>query len=297
MSVHNQFPKKHNQMNELLKKQLIEALKDQKEIFGDNLFEQKKLNRKTTLKIKPEEKRGIKTYSEIQGIDTKANKKIMEEKSEEIYKIESQEKEESQLFEEPKEKWELSKNLNELNDLICNCQNCQLGATRNKFVFGSGNPNADAIVIGEGPGADEDAQGLPFVGRAGKLLTDILKAINFSRDEVYIANVVKCRPPGNRTPYPQEMDTCLPYLKKQIELIQPKVILLLGLTAAQAILKKKESLTKMRGKIFEFENKKVIVTYHPAALLRNPNWKRGCWEDVKKFRKLYDELVTGNGKK
>ncbi len=296
MSVHNQFPKKHNQMNELLKQQLIEALKDQKEIFGDNLFEQNKLNRKTSLKIKTEQSKEFKPKSGTNRDNSIRKLKDKEEKPEVTYKIESQKKAGSQLFEEPKEKWELSKNLNELNDLICNCQNCQLGATRNKFVFGSGNPNADAIVIGEGPGADEDAQGLPFVGRAGKLLTDILKAINFSRDEVYIANVVKCRPPGNRTPYPQEMDTCLPYLKKQIELIQPKVILLLGLTAAQGILKKKESLTKMRGKIYEFENKKVIVTYHPAALLRNPNWKRGCWEDVKIFRKLYDELVTGNGK-
>jgi DNA polymerase len=147
------------------------------------------------------------------------------------------------------------------------------------------------MCIGEGPGADEDAQGLPFVGRAGRLLTDILKAINFSREEVYIANVVKCRPPGNRTPLPVEMDTCLPYLKKQIELIKPKVILCLGLTAAQAILKKKDSLTNMRGKIFDFENAKVMVTYHPAALLRNPNWKRSCWEDVQNFRKLYNELT------
>jgi DNA polymerase len=170
-----------------------------------------------------------------------------------------------------------------------------LGATRNKFVFGSGSPNADVMVIGEGPGADEDAQGLPFVGRAGKLLTDILKAINFSRDEVYIANIVKCRPPGNRTPSPQEMDACLPYLKKQIEIIKPKLILCLGLTAAHGLLKNKDSLTNMRGKVFEFEKAKVIVTFHPAALLRNPNWKRDCWEDVKKFRKLYDQIVLNNG--
>ncbi len=152
------------------------------------------------------------------------------------------------------------------------------------------------MVIGEGPGADEDAQGLPFVGRAGKLLTDILKAINFGRDEVYIANVVKCRPPGNRTPLPQEMDSCMPYLRKQIKLIKPKLILCLGLTAAQGLLKRRESLTSMRGKVFDFENVKVMVTFHPAALLRNPNWKRDCWEDVKKFRKLYDELVLADGK-
>jgi DNA polymerase len=150
------------------------------------------------------------------------------------------------------------------------------------------------MCIGEGPGAEEDIQGLPFVGRAGKLLTDILKAINLSRDEVFIANVVKCRPPGNRTPNPVEMDTCMPYLKKQIEIIKPKAILCLGLTAAQGVLKKRDSLTKMRGQVFDFESgsrsTKVMVTYHPAALLRNPNWKRPCWEDVQNFRKLYDEL-------
>ncbi|MEJ2506106.1 MAG: uracil-DNA glycosylase, partial [Ignavibacteriaceae bacterium] len=154
-----------------------------------------------------------------------------------------------------------------------------------------GNPNADVMCVGEGPGAEEDKQGLPFVGRAGQLLTDILKAIKFERDEVYIANIVKCRPPGNRTPLPDEMDTCLPYLRKQYELIQPKLILCLGLTAAKGLLKSRESLTSMRGKIYEFEDAKVMVTYHPAALLRNPNWKRPCWEDLKKFKQLYDDLV------
>jgi DNA polymerase len=283
-------------MENSLKKKLIEALKDQKEIFGDDLFEQKKLKRKTTIQI--ELKQNENEVPENKSYAGKSNSKfeVKDKNPEMVYKTPSQKKEDSKLFKDPKEKWELSKDLSELNNLICNCQKCQLGEIRNKFVFGSGNPNADALVIGEGPGADEDAQGLPFVGRAGKLLTDILKAINFSRDEVYIANIVKCRPPGNRTPYPQEMDTCIPYLKKQIELIKPKAILCLGLTAAQGLLKKKDSLTSMRGKIFEFENIKVMVTYHPAALLRNPNWKRGCWEDVKNFRKLYDELVTSNGK-
>ncbi len=184
-----------------------------------------------------------------------------------------------------------AESLTELNDLICNCQKCSLGKTRNKFVFGVGNPDADALFVGEGPGADEDALGEPFVGRAGKLLTDILKAIKFSRDEVYIANIVKCRPPGNRTPSQDEMDKCLPYLEKQIELIKPKVIMCLGATAAAGLLKKKDSLTNMRQKVFEYKGIKTLVTYHPAALLRNPNWKRGCWEDVKLFRKMYDEIV------
>ena len=184
-----------------------------------------------------------------------------------------------------------AKNLEELNSLICNCMKCQLGDARKNFVFGTGNPDADALILGEGPGAEEDEQGIPFVGRAGKLLNDILKAIKFERNEVYIANIVKCRPPGNRTPSPAEMDTCIPYLKKQIELINPKLILCVGLTAAHGLLHNNESLTNLRGKVFEYEGRKVMVTYHPAALLRNPNWKRGCWEDVQAFRKLYDEMV------
>jgi len=244
-------------MNSSIKKQIIEALKDQKEIFGDDLFEQKP--------------RKINMVAE--KIDT-----YMEEEN---------------LFPVEKEDWEKALTLELLESLICNCTECKLHEGRNKFVFGTGNPNADVMVIGEGPGAEEDKQGLPFVGRAGKLLTDVLKAINFSREEVYIVNVVKCRPPGNRTPLPDEMDTCLPYLKKQIALIKPKVILCLGLTAARALLKKRDSLTNMRGKVFEFENAKVMVTYHTAALLRNPHWKRPCWEDLQKFRKLYDELIDG----
>jgi uracil-DNA glycosylase len=121
-------------------------------------------------------------------------------------------------------------------------------------------------------------------------VTDILKAINFSRDEVYIANIVKCRPPGNRTPSPAEMDACFPFLEKQIALIKPKMILCLGLTAAQGLLKKKDSLGNLRGKTYEYKGINVLVTYHPAALLRNPNWKRGCWEDVQLFRRLFDNL-------
>jgi uracil-DNA glycosylase len=243
-------------MSHQLKKQLLEALKDQKEIFGNDLFEKIEVKRKTTIV---------------------AEKKI-------------EYSEEPELFSEKKE-WEKTETLKQLEGLINNCTACKLHTGRNKFVFGSGNPNADVMVVGEGPGAEEDKQGLPFVGRAGKLLTDILKAIKFERDDVYIANIVKCRPPDNRTPLPDEMDTCLPYLKKQIEIIKPKAILCLGLTAAKGLLRKRDSLTKMRGEVFEFENIKVMVTYHPAALLRNPNWKRPCWEDVQKFRELYDELA------
>jgi DNA polymerase len=182
------------------------------------------------------------------------------------------------------------KALQKMYEETCNCQNCRLGSTRNKYVFGIGNPTATVMLIGEGPGADEDAQGEPFVGRAGKLLNDILKAIKFEREDVYIANIVKCRPPGNRVPSPDEVEQCIPYLHKQIDIVKPQLILCLGTTAASCLLQKKETLGKMRLHVFSFRDIKVMVTYHPAALLRNPGWKRDCWTDVQAFRKLYDEL-------
>ena len=284
-------------MQTSLKKKIIEALKDQKEVFGDELFEPDVLKRRTTVLSGDIGDSIKKNFTKKTQALLRSCAGLSEAENATVYRIETEGKEDENLFEAPKEDWEKANDLETLNKLICNCQKCQLGSARNKFVFGSGNPNADVMTIGEGPGADEDAQGLPFVGRAGKLLTDILKAIHFEREEVYIANIVKCRPPANRTPLPQEMDTCMPYLKKQIELIKPKMILCLGLTAAQGLLKKKDSLTNMRSKIFEIDSAggiekiKVMVTYHPAALLRNPNWKRGCWEDVQKFRKLYDEIT------
>jgi DNA polymerase len=243
-------------MNEL-KKQLIEALKDQKEIFGDELLSRNILQRKTSV----------------------------------VTKIQIENEDANSLF-DVKENWEKASSLEELDKLINKCTKCPLHKSRTNFVFGVGNPTADVMVVGEGPGAEEDAQGEPFVGRAGKLLNDILKAINFKREEVYIANVVKSRPPGNRTPTAEEMEACVPYLKKQIDLIKPKLILCLGLTAAQGLLKKRESLTSLRGQLFEYRGAKVMVTYHPAALLRNPNWKKPCWEDVQKFRQLYDSLTN-----
>ena len=241
-------------MNEF-KKQLIEALKDQKEIFGDELLSRSILQRKTTV----------------------------------VTRIQPEDINENSLF-DVKDDWEKASSLQELDNLINKCTKCPLHKSRTNFVFGVGSPNAKVMVVGEGPGAEEDAQGEPFVGRAGKLLNDILKAINFKREEVYIANVVKSRPPGNRTPTAEEMEACVPYLKKQIDLIKPKLILCLGLTAAQGLLKKRESLTSLRGQLFEYRGAKVMVTYHPAALLRNPNWKKPCWEDMKKFRQLYDDI-------
>lgn len=174
---------------------------------------------------------------------------------------------------------------------IANCQNCKLGKTRKNLVFGSGNPDAKLLVIGEGPGADEDETGYPFVGRAGQLLTAILKAINFTRQDVYIANIVKCRPPQNRKPEPDEVVECMPHLKKQIEIIRPAIILALGATAANTLLANADSLGSMRGRIHTFENTPLVVTYHPAALLRNPNYKPETWQDVQFLRKQYDSLV------
>jgi uracil-DNA glycosylase family 4 len=189
------------------------------------------------------------------------------------------------------DEWEKCDNLSELSAKIQGCEKCgMLSKGRKNIVFGSGNPNAEIVVVGEAPGADEDEQGLPFVGRAGRLLTDILAAINLSRDEVYICNILKCRPPENRNPQPEEISNCEPYLSKQLELIKPKLILALGTFAAQTLLGTREPLGKLRGKFHLYKNTKLLVTYHPAALLRNPNWKRPTWEDVKMLREEYDNI-------
>lgn len=209
--------------------------------------------------------------------------------------------EEPSLFELPPvtrppittESWGSATTIDDMNKQICTCLKCALGHTRTKFVFGVGNPKATLMLIGEAPGADEDAQGEPFVGRAGQLLNKILEAINFKREDVYICNIIKCRPPNNRSPQPDEVEQCIPYLKKQIELIKPKVILCLGLVAAQNILHTTEGLGKLRGRTMTYEGTPLMVTYHPAALLRNPNWKRPAWEDVQAVRKLHDDLVRG----
>ena len=177
-----------------------------------------------------------------------------------------------------------SKDLESFYNEIKDCQLCPLGATRTKFVFGVGNPNADLMLIGEAPGKNEDLQGEPFVGRAGQLLDKILRAINLSREEVYIANVLKCRPPNNRDPLKSESDTCQPYLKQQIELIKPKLILALGRVSGAWLVGEDLALKDMRNKTYRYNGIEMMVTYHPAALLRNPNWKRPCWEDMQKVR-------------
>jgi uracil-DNA glycosylase len=162
------------------------------------------------------------------------------------------------------------------------CTRCRLHEQRNKIVFGAGNPRAELVFVGEGPGHDEDVQGLPFVGRAGKLLTQMIEAMGLTREQVYICNVVKCRPPENRKPEDDEVATCSPYLYRQLDVIAPKAIVCLGGTAAQALLNTKDSISRFRGTWFDFRNTKLLVTYHPAYLLRNPNAKGEVWKDLQK---------------
>jgi DNA polymerase len=162
------------------------------------------------------------------------------------------------------------------------CTQCRLAGTRTNVVFGVGDPNADLMFIGEAPGRDEDLQGEPFVGRAGQLLTDIIKAMKLTRDQVYIANVVKCRPPENRNPEPDELDACRPFIRRQVELIQPKVIVTLGRFALQSLLEKSYGIMATRGTWLDYNGVKVMPTYHPAYLLRNPAAKKDVWVDMKK---------------
>jgi DNA polymerase len=172
----------------------------------------------------------------------------------------------------------------EIGPLCTRCKLCNLG--RRQVVFGVGNPKARLMFVGEAPGEDEDRQGEPFVGRAGQLLTKIIEAINLSRDQVYIANVIKCRPPGNRNPEPDEVAACEPFLFQQIAIIRPRVIVALGKFAAQSLLRSAEPITRLRGREFEYRGATLIPTFHPAYLLRNPPAKREVWEDMKKVRAI-----------
>lgn len=173
-----------------------------------------------------------------------------------------------------------------LKKRVYNCSGCPLHRTRNNVVFGDGTLDAKLVFVGEAPGYEEDMQGLPFVGRAGKLLTKMIEAIGLSRDKVYICNVLKCRPPNNRSPLPEEVNACKGYLLKQIELISPKVICSLGRYAAAALLNTDDPISKIRGKEIDFNGVVLIPTFHPAYLLRNPAGKRDAWEDLKKVKKL-----------
>src|SRR4030066_1129685 len=176
--------------------------------------------------------------------------------------------------------------LAEIREELGDCKRCKLHRTRRAIVFGEGNEKATLMFIGEGPGYDEDVQGKPFVGRAGQLLTKIIQSINLSREEVYIANIIKCRPPQNRNPEPDEIQSCSPFLMKQILAIQPKIICALGTFSAQTLLKTDTKITALRGKVFDLEGINVTPTYHPAFLLRNPDKKREVWEDMKKIAEL-----------
>jgi uracil-DNA glycosylase len=164
---------------------------------------------------------------------------------------------------------------------IGDCKRCALSRHRNKIVFADGDPNARLMFVGEGPGADEDAQGLPFVGRAGQLLNNMIAATGLKREQVYIANIVKCRPPQNRTPEPEEANTCSPFLFQQIDVVRPEVIVALGSTAATYLLGVKSSLSGLRGRIHNCRGTKLVVTYHPAFLLRDPRQKKEAWADLK----------------
>jgi DNA polymerase len=173
---------------------------------------------------------------------------------------------------------------------IGDCTRCKLHTLgRSQIVFGVGNPQADLMFVGEAPGADEDIQGVPFVGRAGQLLTKIIEAIGLKREDVYIANVIKCRPPQNRNPEPDEVEKCEPFLFQQIDVIKPKVIVALGKFGAQTLLRTLDPISRLRGRVFDYRGAKLIPTFHPAYLLRNPSSKREVWEDMKLVRKLLGE--------
>lgn len=181
--------------------------------------------------------------------------------------------------------------LEDLRQEMLICHKCPLSKSRTHLVFGIGNPMADLMFVGEAPGRDEDLQGEPFVGRAGQLLNKIIEAIGMNRSDIYIANVLKCRPPGNRSPLPEEIVLCMPYLIKQIEIIKPKVLCALGTFAAQTLLNTKDPVGKLRGRFHDYKGIPIMVTFHPAYLLRNPNDKAKVWDDMKKVRDLLQELT------
>ena len=173
--------------------------------------------------------------------------------------------------------------LEALKTKAVDCHNCKLDQTRTHVVFGIGNRDADLMFVGEAPGAEEDRKGQPFIGRAGQLLTKIIESIGLTREDVYIANVLKCRPPGNRNPQPNEIEQCEPYLLRQVDLIKPKVICALGTFASQILLRTDERISRLRGNFYTYHGIKVMPTYHPAYLLRNPENKRQVWEDIQKI--------------
>jgi DNA polymerase len=180
--------------------------------------------------------------------------------------------------------------LPEIQAEMGDCRRCKLWTTRHSIVFGSGNPHAELMFVGEAPGADEDAQGLPFVGKAGQLLTKIIEAIELRREQVFIANVLKCRPPGNRDPEPDEVEACESFLFSQIDTVNPLIIVALGKHAAQTLLKTETPISRLRGKFFDYRSRLLIPTFHPSYLLRNPQAKREVWDDMKAVRARLKDL-------
>jgi DNA polymerase len=194
-----------------------------------------------------------------------------------------------EIFEKMRSKRKL---LEEIRQKLGECKRCKLYQTRHHIVFGEGNPEAKLVLVGEAPGREEDLQGKPFVGAAGQLLTKMLKAIGLSREEVYICNVIKCRPPGNRNPQPDEIDACLPFLLEQLKVINPKVICTLGSISTHTLLNTKIPVSKLRGQIHAWQGIKLIPTFHPAYLLRNPSQKRLAWEDLQLIKKVIEGSTT-----
>jgi len=180
--------------------------------------------------------------------------------------------------------------LDDIRNDLGDCTRCKLHSGRTTLVFGAGNPDAALMFVGEGPGRDEDLQGVPFVGRAGQLLTKIIASIGLTRDEVYIANVVKCRPPSNRNPEPDEVHTCEPFLFRQLDTIQPKVVVALGAFAVRTLLRTDQAISRLRGQVYDYRGAKLVPTFHPAFLLRSPDRRRDVWEDMKKVRALLESL-------
>ncbi len=176
--------------------------------------------------------------------------------------------------------------LDGIRDTLGDCTRCKLHQGRTTLVFGVGRADADLMFVGEAPGRDEDLQGVPFVGRAGQLLTKIIESIGLTRDEVYIANVIKCRPPQNRNPEPDEVETCEPFLFDQLAAVQPRVVVALGAFAVRTLLKSEQPISRLRGQVFDYRGAKLVPTFHPAFLLRSPDRKRDVWEDMKKVRAL-----------
>lgn len=182
--------------------------------------------------------------------------------------------------------------LEDVRNMIGDCKRCGLYKKRKNIVFGSGNEKAEIVFVGEAPGEDEDIKGKPFVGKAGQLLTKIIEAMGLKRDDVYIANIIKCRPPNNRNPLEDEISACEPFLKEQLRIINPKIICALGTFAAQTLLKTKEKISSLRGKFYTYEGIKLMPTFHPAYLLRNPNDKKYTWEDVQKIMAEHKRLIS-----